>query len=112
MSIEQELRIAWERMRATPFPLDSAVSDELSDLRADLALYDGHVAGIATSALDWGTVDRKTLQLDAALRKRLEALRQEDNEVLQSEVRIYLEYLTLLDSVLLLAGRLVQERRL
>lgn len=103
---EQQLHDAMGRVGATRFPADSVVSDEVSDLHADLAAYDAHVAGVATSLLEGVDVDAHLLTPDDDLRDRLQAAASDNDAPGRSDAEAYLAYHALLDKILAAARRL------
>jgi hypothetical protein len=50
----EELRRAFEAFTRTPFPPAESDDDEIDELRADLAEYDGHIAGIISTLVGRG----------------------------------------------------------
>ena len=95
-----DLQLAFDRLRSVPFPRDSALSDELSDLHAELAEYDGHVAGIASSLLGNAPVDASLLRSDDVLQSGLERAASELRGGAQATAEEYLAYFRLLEDVL------------
>jgi hypothetical protein len=101
----EELHRAFERLREAPFPRDSESSDALSDLHAELAEYDGHVAGIAASLLGGAPVDRSLLAADEALGEQLERAAHGQEGQTRKDAEAYLAYYGLLEAVLAAARR-------
>jgi hypothetical protein len=101
----EELQRAHGRLREAIFPRDSVVSDDLSDLHAELAEYDGHVAGVASSLLGGAPVEPSLLARDAALEERLERAAGDSDGSARDDAEAYLAYYRLLDEVLAAARR-------
>ena len=80
------LEEAFAAFRDVPFPRGSA-DEELSDAHAELAEYDGHVAGVVTTLLAGGDVSPEQLAFDDDLRARFE------RAPAREEARRYVEYM-------------------
>jgi hypothetical protein len=80
------LEDALSAFRDVPFPRGSA-DEELSDAHAELAEYDGYVAGLVTTLLEGGDVSPAQLAFDDDLRQRFE------RAPAQEEARRYVEYM-------------------
>ena len=101
----QELKFAFDRLREAGFPRDSVVSDYLSDLHAELAEYDGHVGGVASSLLGGAQVDRTLLASDLSLGDQLERAARDSDDHARDDAEAYLAYYRLLEGVLAAARR-------
>lgn len=97
---DQILRDALNSLRKSSFPGDSPTSDTLSELHAELAEYDGHVAGVVASLLGGSRVEPRLLEPDLKLRSRLELFAENASEPLRSEARQHLSYCERLDRLL------------
>jgi hypothetical protein len=106
-NLRRRLQDALERLRTTPFPEDSGTSEQLSELHAELAEYDGHVAGVASSVLGGSQVERGLLQQDRTLRSRLALLAANAENPVRYEARQHLDYCGRLDELLHIAQELV-----
>lgn len=104
------LRLALDRLGERPFPNDSVASEQLSDVHADLAEYDGHIAGIATSILAGAHVDRHLLESHHSWRAPLAGLLGELDPSARALAQEYLEYYLLLEEVLEHARRVAERR--
>ncbi len=85
-----KLRVAFEKLGDRPFPDDSS-DDNASQLHAELAEFDGYVAGRITTLINGGRLGRKELESDTALRSRLEVLASSDSPG-SADAKAYLEY--------------------
>lgn len=86
----ERLREAFERLCETSFPPSSAPCDALDEIHADLAEYDGHVAGIASSVLGGAPVDRQLMTPNYDLEGRLEIAAEDQDAQCLALVRQYL----------------------
>ena len=91
---------AFARLCETPFPPGSENCEAVDDLHAELAEYDGHVAGVATSVLGGAPVDQQWLTPDHGLKERLRLEAVGLDPECQALARQYLDYLALLNDVL------------
>lgn len=94
----QGLRAAFEKLGDRPFPDDSD-SEDASQLHAELAEFDGYVAGRITTLLSGGRLSSHELQSDKGLRQRLEALAVSDSPG-AADAQRYLDYFAELDALL------------
>jgi hypothetical protein len=99
-----ELEAAVAAHAETPFPRSSE-DDTLSDLHADLAEYDGHVAGVAATLLEGQAVPPEFLRFPENLRERMEQAAAADPGHAE-QARTYLAYLDELRRVLEAARRI------
>ncbi|MDP9352775.1 MAG: hypothetical protein M3P51_14725 [Chloroflexota bacterium] len=97
----QELRLAWDDHYNLPFPEvpdtgDSALDSALVDIYGELALYDGHIAGLLQRIVDGARTIPFPLEKDEELRAKL-------NSVISSgsseEIVYAKKYLSYLDSI-------------
>jgi hypothetical protein len=103
-NLKNNLKISFEEFKALPFPDDSD-DPNLSEIHAELAEYDGFVAGLIDSILAGAKVLPNELQIDKKLRSRLTELLNSSNTEVKNEAESYLEYLNKLE-------QLVQSARL
>lgn len=96
----EELQLAFDELREAVFPLDRLVSDELSLLHAELAEYDGYVAGIAMSLLGSARVDAHVPASNERLRERFEQAAREYSGSGLADAEAYFAYYRRLDRVL------------
>lgn len=106
---QERLRDVLERARREPFPKDSTSSEQLSQLHAELVLYEGHVVGTASWVLAGGPIEKRWLEPDQSLGSRLEMLAQDASEPVRSEAEQHLHYYKRLDELLQLARELYRE---
>lgn len=105
MLARNQLRRAFRQLRQTVFPVDSVVDDRLSELHARLALYDGHVAGVAMSVLAGSHVEPSWLVGDGGLRRDLDdAVHRYEGDA-RRDAEAVLSRCQLLDAVLEAARR-------
>jgi hypothetical protein len=100
------LRAAFEKLRDRPFPDDSD-SEDASQLHAELAEFDGYVAGRITTLLSGARLSSHELESDKGLRQRLEALAVSDSPG-AADAHRYLEYFAELDRLLAIGRRLAR----
>ena len=72
--LRKALKKQWKEHQKITFPKRPRY-EPLDDLHPELALMDGHVAGIVDSFLSGIKVDRKLIYIDEEYNKRLEAIR-------------------------------------
>ncbi len=92
------LRARFNGLANRPFPDDSS-DDTASQLHAELADFDGYVAGRITTLINGGHLERKDLESDIALGRRLAELASSDRPG-SADARIYLDYFRELDALL------------
>lgn len=95
------LRVAFAKHEDWPFPDDSS-DDSASQLHAELADYDGYVAGRVSTLINGGRLGKGDLKLDMSLKNRLEDLSNSDS-IGSADARAYLEYFHQLEVLLALA---------
>jgi hypothetical protein len=98
------LRQAFERLRARDFPNDSG-DEQSSELHAELAEYDGYIAGQITTLLGSGRLRNSDLKPDDDLRRRLVLLAKSSSPGAATATK-YLVYLDEIDSLLIMARSL------
>ena len=98
------LRRAFERLRARNFPNDSG-DEQSSELHAELAEYDGYIAGRITTLLGGGRLRNSDLKPDDDLRRRLVMLAKSSSLGAATATK-YLAYLDEVDSLLIMARSL------
>jgi len=94
----ERLRAAFERLGERPFPDDSD-NDGASQLHAELAEFDGYVAGRVTTLINGGRLSSHELESDRDLKQRLEALAASDSPG-ATDAQKYLDYFVELDALL------------
>ena len=99
------LRQAFERLSEQGFPDDSG-DEQSSQLHAELAEYDGYVAGRITTLLAGGRLQDSDLKPDNDLRRRLATVAKS-----HSLGAVYLAYLDDLDSLLIMARNLARNSK-
>jgi hypothetical protein len=87
-----ELEKALREWTAVPFPDDSD-DDELSDIHADLALYDNDVAGYVSSLLGGMVNPLSWLDDDYGLEQRLLSILAGDDAARHKDAEVYYAYL-------------------
>jgi len=92
------LRAAFERLAQRPFPDDSDY-DDASQLHAELAEFDGYVAGRITTLLNGGRLSVREVESDLDLKERLEKLAASDSPG-ATDAQKYLAYFAEIDSLL------------
>jgi hypothetical protein len=94
---DPELRKAFDDFMRVPFPRDS--SDEaLSDVHADLILYDAAVASCVDRLLGYHRqFDPSLLDDDRDLEQRVRAILDQGNPVARAEAEVYQAYLQVLN---------------
>ncbi len=97
--LTEKLRGAFARLGDRPFPEDSS-DDDASQLHAELADFDGYVAGRITTLINGGLLGRKDLASDATLKRRLEALANNSESAGSGDAKRYLEYFRQLEGLL------------
>ncbi len=101
----QELRKAFTCHEALPFPHHSGISQELSDLHAELVEYDGFVAGLVSSLLGGVPVDAAEFRHDTSIGAALKDLAAREGEPVRSEAKAHLAYYHAVDHLLQIASR-------
>jgi len=96
------LRTSLSDLKRTPFPDDSADA-VASQLHAELAEYDGYVAGRITTLLAGGELTLEELGSDDRLKVEIETLAADSASSGSADARKYLEYLSTLEAALGLA---------
>jgi hypothetical protein len=105
MSEHEDLRQKYDEFRHVAFPASPTQSDQLTEIHADLAEYDGHVSGVTASILGGMPVAIGALRPDDHLRARLELLRENSSAPTYAEAAEHLDYLGRLDDLLRVALR-------
>jgi hypothetical protein len=98
VGVIEKLRGAFEGLGNQPFPEDSS-DDDASQLHAELANFDGYVAGRITTLINGGLLGRTELDSDTILKGRLEALAN-SNATGSADAMRYLEYFLRLEALL------------
>jgi hypothetical protein len=102
----ERLRAAFEMLGERPFPDDSE-NDQASQLHAELAEFDGYVAGRITTLVNGGRLSSHDLESDRDLKHRLETLAASDSPG-ATDARRYLDYFIELDALLVLGRSLAR----
>lgn len=97
-AMNPDLQLAVDALQQMPFPAGSA-HEGVDELHAELAEYDGYVAGLAQRALNGERVRLHQLQRDPALRVALESLVRESAEPASHDAARLLTYLNALERV-------------
>ncbi len=79
-----------------PFPEGSS-DDRVDELRAELALFDGHVIGLVTRLLAGDLAARSSLSPDLVLRERMIALARDESATTRRDASALLTYLDQLE---------------
>jgi hypothetical protein len=97
----------WEAFYDLPFPgwgragyATHQESDEMGDLHASLAEYDGYIAGLVMQAVTGATRLSHPLMKDPELRERFERLAWGGSPEVAADARDYLEYLDRIDRLI------------
>jgi hypothetical protein len=94
----EELKRAFDKFRSLPFPEDSE-NDEVSQLHAELAEYDGFVAGLVATLLQ-GDDMSPHLRFDNELEDRLARIARWGGPTARADARKHLEYLGALKNLI------------
>ena len=109
---KDQLIQAFQQFKRLPFP-SSASNDELNLIHAELAEYDGFIAGTISSLLSGSKFSRGNLKFEQSLADRLENIlsTSKDTKVLE-QARKYLSYLEAIKNILEEAWRLISNQEL
>lgn len=89
---KNELEKALKDSMAVPFPEDSD-DEELSDIHADLSLYDNDVVGYVNSMLGGAIRPQSSLSDDYGVEQRLKSILASDDVSRKREAETYFAYL-------------------
>ncbi|HZE86741.1 MAG TPA: hypothetical protein VE090_00905 [Methylomirabilota bacterium] len=67
-----KLKKLFEEHFVRAFPHISYLNDELQDIKGEIALYDGHIAGLISSYFKKGPINRDLIKVDSELEIRLQ----------------------------------------
>ena len=101
-SLHHELKGQFEIFKSIPFPLDSS-DDELSEIHAELADFDGYITGLVDTLLAYRSAI--AIQYDQALEERIRSAlqRKEGGDFFQ--VDQYLKYILVIKKLANLAQK-------
>lgn len=101
------LSTAFDEFMKQPFPRGSE-NRELYELYPEFVEYDGFIAGLISTLLSGGKIDRDRLYFDVKLKGRLERIIANGDPSQVDKAREYLDYLMSLKKLIDLAEHLVK----
>src|SRR6266571_3386236 len=70
-NVKSQLEDLFNNHKKKPFP-EVVPNEDLADIKGELALYDGHVAGLVSSYLKNAPINSSFVEIDRELEKRIQ----------------------------------------
>lgn len=91
-----------------PFPESMSINEELRDIRGELALYDGHMAGLVSSYLQNSPINPHLIKKDQALENRMKNFHS-TNTVEEKNIKDLIKYKHKVDDLISLLNQLIND---